>query len=282
MTHHPLAGVIHKLRNADFHMHRLKAAILPYLDDGSNVTIIPEADADNSGRGRFRFKVIRHPPLEFSAIAGDAIHNLRSSLDYIIHALVRDNGKVPSFQNLYPICKDTDAFAAALKQGRLYGLSERAVRGIDGFQPYQVSPQKRAMHPLMQLHKLSNHDKHHMLALSSHNASFVWKFVDASNRILGSGKTTEPVRDGGILAELPTEFVIDGIKVQLQLKLTISIGFDEPACSEFDILGCLQCIREYIGKFVVPAFGTFFDPLPEELVLTSHGLPDIPCFPDAL
>jgi hypothetical protein len=195
MTHHPIAGVLEKLRNSDHHMRRLQAAILPYLDDRSNVAIVVERDTGDSGRGTFRFKVVRHPPLEFSVIAGDVIHNLRSSLDYIIDALVRDNGHTPTFQNLYPISVDKDAFAMALKKGRLYGVHERALKGVDGFQPYQLSTKARPRHPLTHLHKLSNHDKHHVLALSALNASFVWKFVGAGGRVLRTDQTTEPVRD---------------------------------------------------------------------------------------
>jgi hypothetical protein len=58
----------------------------------------------------------------------------------------------------------------------------------------------------------------------------------------------------------------------MEFQLTITIGFDEPAFRGFDVIGCLQRIREFIGQFVMPSFLLFFDPLPEDLRLTSHGL----------
>jgi hypothetical protein len=272
MSHHPLAGVVEKLRNADDHLHRLQAETLLYLNSGPNASILGERDANNSGRGCLRFNVIREPPLKLAAIAGDVVHNLRSALDYFIEELVKRDGHTPTFQHLYPICATPEGFTQALKSGRLYGVHKRAVRFIEGIQPYQVNPEARPKHPLIHLHQLSNRDKHHMLAISALNAEFVWSFVDQSGRVLRSDKTTERKQHGGILADLPTEFVIDGSKVQLQSQLSITVGFNEPAFEGFDVAGCLDRIREFIGLYMLPAFERFFDPLPDDLRLTSHGL----------
>ena len=276
MSHHPLAGVVEKLRNADDHLHRLQAESLTYLNSRANASILSERDADDSTRGRFRFNVIHQPPLKLAAIAGDVVHNLRSSLDYIIEELVKRESKTPSFMHQFPICKSPEDFSGELKKGRVFGVHHKAVRLIEGFQPYGVKSEARPRHPLIHLHQLSNRDKHHMLPISALNGAFTWKFVDKSGRVLRSDQTTEPIQHGGVLAELPTEFVIDGTEVQLQSQLTIAIGFTEPAFSGFDVAGCLDNIREFIGAYMLPAFSIFFDPLPEELRLTSHGLTDRP------
>jgi hypothetical protein len=272
MIYHPLAGVVEKLRNADDHMHRLERATLLYLNSRTNASILSERDAGDSTRGRLRFKVLHQPPLKLAAIAGDVVHNLRSALDYFVEELVKRNGHKPTFQHQFPICANHEGFTDALKKGRLYGVHARAVRAIEGFQPYQVKPEAQPRHPLIHLHTLSNRDKHHMLAISALNAEFVWKFVAKDGRVLRSDKTTETIHDGGVLAELPTQFVIDGTEVQLQSQLAIRIGFDESSFSGFDVAGALQGIRELIGMFMLPAFALMFDPLPDELRLTSHGL----------
>lgn len=272
MLTHPLAGVVEKLRNADENLLRLEAATLLYLNSTANAALLAERDAHDSTHGRLRFKVLRQPPLKLAAIAGDVVHNLRSSLDYIIEELVKKNGHTPTFQHQFPICVSPDGFSQAIRKGRVYGIIDRAVRAIEGFQPYQVNPEARHRHPLAHLHTLSNRDKHHMLAISALNASCEWKFVARDGRVLGSDQTTEPVHDGGVLAELPIDFVIDGEKMQFQSQLAIRIGFDEPAFSGFDVVGALQGIREFIGLYMLPAFALFFDPLPDDLRLTSHGL----------
>src|SRR5688572_9464125 len=140
-SQHPLAGVVEKLRNADENMHRLETASLLYLNSGPNASILSERDADDSTRGRMRFNVIRQPPLKLAAIAGDVVHNVRSSLDYFVEELVKSNGHTPTFQNLFPICAKPNDFSSAIGKGRLHGIADRGVRVIDGFQPYQVKPE---------------------------------------------------------------------------------------------------------------------------------------------
>jgi hypothetical protein len=90
---------------------------------------------------------------------------------------------VPTFQHQFPICTEPARFSEACEAGKLDGVSERAIRVIDGFQPYQVKSEARRTHPLRLLSKLSNRDKHHMLAIAALNAVFDWKFVGAGGRI---------------------------------------------------------------------------------------------------
>ncbi len=272
MTDHPLAGVVVKLRNADEHMRRLEAATLAYLNGQPNAAIVSERNPNDSTRGLLLLKVIRQPPLEIAAITGDVVHNLRSALDYFVEELVKRNGHSPGVRHLFPIAKTPNDFKSAIGQGRLQGVHERAVRAIEGFQSYNVKPFARPTHPLNHLHTLSNRDKHHVLAISALNAESVWNFVAPDGRILRSDATTEPIHDGGVLADIPTEFVIDGTKAQLQLKLSVRVAFKEPEFIGSDVLGVLQRIRELIGMFMLPAFTVFFDPLPDDLHLTSHGL----------
>lgn len=104
MSLHPLAGVVEKLRNANEHIHRLQDATLLYLNSGPNAAIVSERDASDSTRGRLCFKVLRQPPLKIAAIAGGAVHNIRSALDYFIEELVKGNGHTPGFQHRFPIC----------------------------------------------------------------------------------------------------------------------------------------------------------------------------------
>lgn len=269
---HPLAGVIEKLRNADEHLHRLHAAAQGYLEGELKGTIQSEYDPDDATRGHLRFIVLQQPPLRLATIVGDVVHNLRCSLDYIVEELVKRNGHVTTVQHQFPICVERTAFEKAVTSGRLRGVEEAAVRAINECQPFHAPQHRREDHSLRWLHLLSNQDKHRVLAVSALNAGLAWQLVAKGGRALREGRTTEPVRDGEILATVPVEFVIDGQRVQLQSKLSIGIGFEEPTFKNFDVLGSLQTIREHIGKAVFPKFTDFFLPLPEQLRLTSHGV----------
>jgi hypothetical protein len=140
--------------------------------------------------------VLKEPPLRLAAIAGDVVHNLRASLDYIVEELVKSSGHTPMFQHQFPICADADGFAAALKKGKLNGVPAKPLRLIKGCQPYQVEPEARPVHPVIQLHRLSNRDKHHVLAISALNAAFRSKFVGKDGRVLRSEESTDYVFDG--------------------------------------------------------------------------------------
>ena len=181
-------------------------------------------------------------------------------------------GHTPTFTHQFPICSATGDFDSALKKGRLHGISKAGVDVIERFQPYQMKTKGSAKPPLLLLHKLSNRDKHHMLAICAMNAYFAWSFVGKNGRVIRSDSTTEPVRDGGVLAEMPADMIVDGEKTQLQAKMTINIGFNEPTLSPFEVVETLQVIREFIGKAMLPEFARFFDPLPDNLNLTSHGI----------
>ena len=72
MRIHPLAGVVEKLRNADFHLRRLEATTRGYLNSAP-AAIYGEADVSDSTRGRLLFKVTSEPPFEIAVIAGDTV-----------------------------------------------------------------------------------------------------------------------------------------------------------------------------------------------------------------
>ena len=73
-----------KLERATEHFQSLKAAVLDY--SGWNRSVVPELDAA-SGRYRARFKLLKPLPRQWSLILGDAIHNVRSSLDALAFSL---------------------------------------------------------------------------------------------------------------------------------------------------------------------------------------------------
>jgi hypothetical protein len=59
-----------------------------------------------------RFLIVRD---HWSAIAGDAIHNMRSALDHVSHGLVLAGRGSPDRQTAFPVVKSASGFARAAK-----------------------------------------------------------------------------------------------------------------------------------------------------------------------
>jgi hypothetical protein len=88
------------------------------------------------------------PPVQISIAAGDAIHNLRSALDWLACELVRENGKTPTQNTGFPTSD------AALKS--LESLISPSAASL----LKRVRRQKRWNEALWALHQLDIQDKH--------------------------------------------------------------------------------------------------------------------------
>ena len=131
--------------------------------------ILIEADPDPTCY-LFRFEVFRPIPVRISAIAGDIVHNLRSSLDHFVTALVqqREGG---DGRNAFPIYASEEAFIQDVRDrakkrgpGPLHGIAVDSEEWafIERAQPYKRRDRPKA-HPLAVLADLSNRDKHRVL-----------------------------------------------------------------------------------------------------------------------
>jgi len=87
-------------------------------------------------------------PPSVSAIAGDVIHNLRSSLDFLVCDLVRQNGKQPTRNNSYPTGQQAFANQTA-------GISPDAVKFL---RRLRTAP--RWNQAIWTMHQLDLLDKH--------------------------------------------------------------------------------------------------------------------------
>jgi hypothetical protein len=102
------------------------------------------------------------------AIAGDLVHNLRSSYDHLAGQLVWvGTGKEPSRQVEFPIAKDFATYEAD-KPRKVKGMRDIAIRHIDNLKPYNGGNQL-----LWRIHELDNIDKHRMLFTVAHDMLFV-------------------------------------------------------------------------------------------------------------
>jgi hypothetical protein len=110
------------------------------------------------------------PPDDFGLIAGDAIHNLRSSLDHMAVELAwtgaKGQGATMTAQDLtgvqFPIVLFEEEFAKQFGR-RLKHVSPAAQAFIESCQPYRMTPKMPAWSNLYLLGELDNADKHRLL-----------------------------------------------------------------------------------------------------------------------
>ena len=114
-------------------------------------------------------------PLDIGVIAGDAINNLRSALNYVVWRLALARGETNS-RLQFPIVHDfgtkrydtpaRDRFAEVAKRYRLDLIGDDNLAFIERMQPYQG----RHWEPLAFLADLNDMDKHRVLATHQHVA----------------------------------------------------------------------------------------------------------------
>ena len=96
---HPLDGCRAKLARAHETIQTLKQEIAIFEQPSAPPFRVARENVGNE----FVFRVYGNPelPLRFSVLAGEVIHHLRSSLDYVVHALVLANKQdLPNSMNV--------------------------------------------------------------------------------------------------------------------------------------------------------------------------------------
>jgi hypothetical protein len=142
----------------------------------------------NPENGTITYYVHRVPdlPKEISLLAGDILHNLRCSLDYLFCGMLLAADVKLKENTKFPIYGAAEFFNNALPT-KTKGLGKQAIEGIKRIRPY-----KGGNGLLWQLHKLNNIDKHRLLLTMS---------------LINAGRTLTPREE----AELkPAEQVFSG------------------------------------------------------------------------
>lgn len=106
--------------------------------------------------------------LEWAVIVGEIIHNLRSSLDYSVSALLEASSVALTLQHQFPLFDTLDRFRnkvgdATRPKGPLAGL-KLGFAEIEAVQPFQVKPDPQHA-ALALLQRLSNSDKHRSIVI---------------------------------------------------------------------------------------------------------------------
>ncbi len=139
------------------------------------------------------YAVERKPvPDHWPLLAGEAIHNIRASLDHVVYAATGDD------DSAFPICTDAAKFKRRSK-GCLKGIPATMRTTIENAQPYITTPSAPTQDLLELLRTLSNIDKHRTLATLASSVLHEWIGLSddieitwneaATNKVLTNEKT---------------------------------------------------------------------------------------------
>jgi hypothetical protein len=148
-------GPLLKLDRAKKHIADLEVAIRNFWDSDP-YQVVNEPDAE-SGQDVYIVRVRADPPQELSAIAGDAIHNLRATLDLLVRQLIVANGKTPQ-KDAFPISDMKSKFDTGGSKSLKGRISSDALKIVRELKPY-----KGGNDAFWGLHQLDVIDKHRLL-----------------------------------------------------------------------------------------------------------------------
>ena len=199
----------------------------------------------NSSDRTYRLADIKPIPTDIPLAIGDAISDLRSSLDHVAHHLVSVGlgpGHRPITHAYFPIAESAAKYRTESPR-KVQGMRKAAVNAIDTIQPYRGGKGEL----LWILHALNNIDKHRLLLtamadMSAHSISpsefakhGMPDWIPSNHRwviLMAATGTHFPLNAGDVLLTVPKA------DVQEKMQFAIVPAFSEP-----------QIVR---GKPVIP------------------------------
>src|SRR5689334_3895041 len=107
-----LVGCWAKLDRAEENIQNLDHEIAEFLQSGISCEINAQ-HRESTNEYVFIASGESKTPARFAVLAGEIVHQLRSSLDHLIQALVFRNGGTESDKCQFPICTKKEAFKRA-------------------------------------------------------------------------------------------------------------------------------------------------------------------------
>lgn len=220
--------------------------------------IVRERD-DERTEHIFRLDRVPAVPPSLSAIIGDAIHNLRVSLDHLAWQLVKATGGTPK------IGKDGTAFPiheqplTPDRWGRTRpqinpGIPKKMRELLDEVQPYKRP--KPAHHDLAVLHSLDISDKHHQLLVAVVGIRGLGWRGEVGLTAFNRG----PYNDGDELFRF--SYSDDHSKQDFDPVIGFTVCLDEPVAGPWRAsMGAGPLVRRslhYIEEEVLPRFQSYF------------------------
>ena len=256
-----LESVDAKLRRAHVHLASLTAS-LSELGHGRKPELILKSDANSAWL--VAYFADPYVDLATSTILGDFLHNLRSSLDALVHGLIRKNGSTPHWNTTFPIYTKADSFEKNTRQNTkgdvLAGVPDGARKLIKDLQPFMRAANSVDLDPLHILNVMCNQDKHeaaHIMVGYSRNVQFalhrsngqVVRFA-SPGRLVGHGPWQIPI-------PMPVDQVEPNHRIEAAGSSDFLVRTDAP-WQERAVLDLAYTLADYVERKVLQRFTNYF------------------------
>jgi hypothetical protein len=242
-----------KIIRASEHLKAIKRCIRTYVRSKSY-----EIVTDSNGKETLH--ITKVPPDPIAILAGEMIHQLRSSLDHLAFDLVKANQTNIA---LSPKWGERCCFPMWVKTPKtppvyncncfdvLPGITKAAFTFIESVQPYNRGDCASALRSLA---VLSNIDKHRHLNVTVTNIVTREVLRTAQGRI---GLSRSGLKHG---AEIKHVLPQPQPTVDVKISIAAYVTFDEPTIGQASRLGVedlLQVCLDQVETVIVPAFNQF-------------------------
>jgi len=182
-------------------------------------------------------------PDEIHLMIGDAVHNLRSSLDHLVWQLVEAGGGTPNKDTYFPICKSPQQYASAIGKGEINKMPMGAEKVLRSVQPYITGDDT-----LWHVHELDRIDKHR-LVLTTAMALNCWSIVLGPGREITFPETPVPLERGYEVVNVPAPTYHRQAHKGFKLGLDVAFGKSEIVAGK-PVLKTLNHMADFVGGVV--------------------------------
>lgn len=252
-----LALIRVKIERAKEHIADLDSAITSFFN-GSGYEIQTKDDP-NTGE-HICYLTRLDIPTTIAAIAGDAVHNLRSALDHLACQLfmVATGALTVPRRIEFPIADDPTKFKDKTFRRKIEGLRQDAIKAIDGAEPYKAGKGDA----LWRLHTLDIIDKHralNLLVLRRRSGNLTAPLIQDLERSVGRALPKIDVffllADAERLRTLQIGDEVDrfapNVEVNQNMYPRLEIAFGEPQIVEAkSVLETLQHMTDLVDNLI--------------------------------
>ncbi|MGA9114948.1 MAG: hypothetical protein WB802_14300 [Candidatus Dormiibacterota bacterium] len=251
----PVSGVWRKIERADLHVKDFKRLRARFQDEKAKA-VVCQGDQEDP-RGVVWRLVDVSVPDDLRLVVGDAVHNLRTSLDYLVDILVRANDQSPETYTAFPVWRKRGVPGRAPLESlvcrKVRGVAPKVFHAFEALQPYEGGAHEQ----LWALDQLDIIDKHRLpllltMRLASRGAQVrIGNRADEDERppaYLGFSIEFPPFKDGDVLARLPRA---GDPKTDDRVKFAFDVALGEPEILRGDqVLLALSKMRKAVLEAV--------------------------------
>lgn len=254
-----------KLRRATVHIDALERELERVVNSSKPYTVA--LGTIDEAAGWVSLDLVARPLVdnEIGVMFGDAVHNLRGALDFIVTACVEHAGAVPKTSHGFPIALSEPEYRKLLRGGRLDGVTE-GLPIFEFVQPYNMNVATPRASALWHVQTFSNSDKHRSPAITHYrlgqcNVKFTgadgeypveWRAADGGDQVSADPGVRTEVMQLRFDHPFPKGFTLAEAYITLTSVLWVPEFKDERAVGV--LFRELGPIRDEVAK-IIEVFG---------------------------